>query len=170
MNKKEARALALQARRQENPTYASKRVVKLIRDSHVLDSMQHIGIYYPIGKEISVLELIKYYPDKSFYLPITRESIDFVLYNGNSMLADGPLHTKEPQGSIVNRDLIECFIIPCVAISTCNQRVGYGKGFYDRYLDGYKGYKIGICYKSAYLDIECEFHDLYLNQVVLSGK
>lgn len=167
MNKRDARILALQARKKENQIQASKNAIMSIIDSHILDSMQHIAIYYPIGREISVLELLRYYPNKSFYLPITRDSIDFVLYKEDTPLAEGPFHTMEPQGAIVDRDCIECFIIPCVAVSKSNQRVGYGKGYYDRYLEGYQGLKIGICYKSGYFDIDCEPHDISLSHVLL---
>ena len=71
-------------------------------------------------------------------------------------------------GSIRNRDEIECFIIPCVALSLHNQRLGYGKGYYDRYLAGYKGLKIGIVYKNAILDIDMDSYDLVLD-IVYSG-
>ena len=40
-------------------------------------------------------------------------------------------------------------IIPCLAIDHGGFRIGYGKGFYDRFLSEYDGLKIGICYSEC---------------------
>lgn len=166
MTKKEARAYALNLRKNENKVISSICVLDEIIESKILDRFNKIGIYYPIGKEMNITELLIKYPDKSFYLPITKDELSFALYDDN--LVDGPFNTKEPTTNPINRELIECFIIPCVAISCSNQRVGYGKGYYDRYLEGYKGYKIGICYKNAVnLDIECDEYDVKLDMIFL---
>ena len=168
MNKLEARSYALQKRKEVSIKKIEEDVINEIIASKILEPFKHIGIYYPIGKEMNLLPLASYYKDKEFYLPITKEEISFVKYNKEIPLVDGPFHTKEPMGSIRNRDEIECFIIPCVALSLHNQRLGYGKGYYDRYLAGYKGLKIGIVYKNAILDIDMDSYDLVLD-IVYSG-
>ncbi|MCR5231364.1 MAG: hypothetical protein K6B64_01835, partial [Acholeplasmatales bacterium] len=73
---------------------------------------------------------------------------------------------KEPITEAVNRDLIDCYIIPCVGISN-NKRIGYGKGYYDRFLEGYKGLVIGITYKDFVFDCNMDNHDRELDLVVL---
>lgn len=164
MNKKDARILALNQRKSENPETVSTIVLKDIKESKLLEGLKTVGIYYPLGKEINILGLMNDYKDISFYLPVTKENIFFVKYNLNDELLDGPFHTKEPVGEAICRDNIEAFLIPCVAISKNNQRIGYGKGYYDRYLEGYKGLKIGICYKnSSNLDIDCDAFDVKLD-------
>lgn len=165
MQKKEARAYALSLRKNKDKHLLENYLVEEIIKSNVLAKYNHIGIYYPIGDEMSVLRLLSYYPGKSFYLPITKDNLSFIEYKLNDELYDGPFHTKEPKGHIIDRDLIECFIIPCVAISKDNKRLGYGKGYYDKYLAGYKGLKIGVSYKEALLDIEMDSFDLGLDLV-----
>ena len=168
MNKKQARSLALKNRKNEDKIIASKLVLEAIIKSKILDNYSNIGIYYPLGNEINIMPLLEYYPNIKFYLPITKENIYFVKYITNDKLIDGPFHTKEPVGEMVNRDLIEVFIIPCVGISNTKQRIGYGKGYYDRYLSGYNGLKIGVCYKSeSNLDVECDDFDVVLDYVFL---
>ena len=108
-----------------------------------------------------------YYKDIEFYLPKTENDLSFIKYDGN--LFDGPFHTKEPIGNAINRDLIECFIIPCVAISKDLKRIGYGKGYYDKYLKDYKGLKIGICYNDVKaLDVLMDDFDLKLD-IIFTG-
>ena len=188
MNKKEARAYALKNKHMDKKE-SSLSLVNNIIESNVLEKFKHIGIYYPIGDEMSVLKLLSHYPDKSFYLPITKENIDlkkrikfkeqqtdnkyhsnidFISYKLEDPLYDGKFKTKEPKGAITRRDDIECFIIPCVAISKDNKRVGYGKGYYDRYLEGYSGLKIGVCYKENILDVVTDSYDISLD-IVFTG-
>lgn len=166
MKKSEARKLALASRKNADNIFISSEVVKRIVESNILDKYSNIGIYYPIGKEIDVTKLVSIYPNKSFYLPKTLEDIAFIKYSINDILIDGPFNTKEPEGDITLRDNIECFLVPCVAISG-NKRIGYGKGYYDRYLAGYKGYKIGICYNDvSNLDVDMDSFDLVLDEVI----
>lgn len=167
MKKVEARELALALRKEKNVMVSSRKVLDDIIASRILDKYQHIGIYYPIGKEMNLMPLVDIYKDKNFYLPITRDEISFVEYKKNDILVDGPFKTKEPQGDIIKRDNIECFIIPCVAISN-HQRIGYGKGYYDRYLKDYQGTIIGICYKDSIFDCEMDEFDCKID-ILLVG-
>ena len=169
MIKNEARKIALSLRKKVDSEKISKIIINDIINSNILSKYNRIGIYYPIGKEIDIMNLMNHYTDKLFYLPITRnDNIDFINYQIGDKLVDGLFNTKEPIGSIVSKDEIECFIIPCVAISKDNKRVGYGKGYYDRYLKDYKGYKIGICYEnSSNMDIDMDEFDVCLNKIFI---
>ncbi len=166
MDKSLARRYALDLRKNENIIIASNNVIEALIKSKVLNDFKRVGIYYPIGREIDIMPLINHYENIEFYLPKTEENLSFIKYDGN--LINGPFHTKEPIGVPIERDLIECFLIPCVAISADLKRVGYGKGYYDLYLKDYKGLKIGICYKDASnLDIEMDSFDLRLDKIYL---
>lgn len=165
MNKNEIRKYALSIRNNLKDNSKDNNIVEEL--SKVINNYQTIGIYYPIGSEINILNIIDKFPNKKFYLPITREEISFIEYKKGDILVDAKFKTKEPIGDIVNRDSIECFIIPCVAISKTRQRLGYGKGYYDRYLNNYKGFKIGIIYKELNnLDFETDLYDVFLDLVI----
>ena len=166
MDKKTARKHALEIRKNLSNRIEKKLIINQIIKS--INSYNNIGIYYPLNNEIDVMDIIKLCPNKSFYLPITREEISFIKYNHNDKLIDGLFHTKEPVGQIVSRDTIDCFIIPCVAISNDNRRVGYRKGYYDRYLANYSGHKIGVCYKECVnLDITTDEFDVILDEIIV---
>lgn len=168
MTKNEARKYSLEIRKNKDNVNASTIVVDALIASNILKNYNHIGIYYPIGKEINIMDIVNKYPDKNFYLPVTKDDLCFKSYKVNDELIKGPFNTYEPCGVEVNRGLIDCFIIPCVGISASNQRIGYGKGYYDRYLDGYKGLKIGVCYQeSGNLDVECDSFDIVLDYKIL---
>ena len=166
MNKNIVRIDALEKRKNKDNIKSSNKVVLDLINSKILDNHKNIGIYYPIGKEISLLGLLEHYKDKNFYLPITRDEISFIKYSLGDNLVDAKFHTKEPIGDITKRDSITCFLIPCVAVSNDLKRIGYGKGYYDRYLKGYNGLKIGICYSDCIYDIELDSYDIKLDLVI----
>lgn len=164
MNKQEARKIALSLRKDKDSKVSSRIVLDDIIASRVLDKYTHIGIYYPIGNEIDITPLVSMYKDKFFYLPKTKDEISFVKYKENDELVNGVFHTLEPKGESINRELIECYIIPCVAVSNL-KRIGYGKGYYDRYLKDYKGLIIGICYKDSIFNCDMDEFDCKLDML-----
>lgn len=61
----------------------------------------------------------------------------------------------------------DVLIIPGLSFSKTGERLGRGKGFYDRYLDGFSGLKIGVCYECQLReDIPTEEHDQKLDWVI----
>ena len=59
-------------------------------------------------------------------------------------------------------------IVPGVAFDKNNNRIGYGKGYYDRFLQNYKGSKIGLAYNKCICDeIETDKFDVKLDKIIL---
>jgi len=48
-------------------------------------------------------------------------------------------------GNFKRRPLVIC-VVPCLSYDSYGYRIGYGKGYYDRFLSSFEGTKIGICY------------------------
>ncbi len=166
MTKSDARLKALSLRKALDKKMASLEVIERV-SSFIKDGM-HIGIYYPISYEIDLLPLLKMFPNNQFYLPVVnKDLLDFVSFSEETLLKKGPFHTLEPMGSPVPIETLDMVVIPCLAVSKKGQRLGYGKGYYDRTLQNYKGIKVGICYKElAYWDIDMETYDLELDWII----
>ena len=87
MLKSVARKNALRSRKTKDTHQSSKIVIEKIISSGILNSYNNIGVYYPIGSEINIMDIMEYYPDKSFYLPITKEEIAFIKYEAGDLLS-----------------------------------------------------------------------------------
>lgn len=63
---------------------------------------------------------------------------------------------REPKGDeerLINKEDIEVIVCPGVAFDKSSNRLGRGKGYYDRYLKGTKAYKVGVCYKERLFSV-----------------
>jgi 5-formyltetrahydrofolate cyclo-ligase len=65
----------------------------------------------------------------------------------------------------------DCIIVPMLAGDKTGNRVGYGRGFYDRFLKNATGVKIGIVYDSCLVDqVESEEHDIPLDLIITENR
>ncbi|MCL2071255.1 MAG: 5-formyltetrahydrofolate cyclo-ligase [Oscillospiraceae bacterium] len=60
-------------------------------------------------------------------------------------------------------------VVPGLAYNKAHYRLGYGGGYYDRFLCGFNGKKIGLCYEEFILDIPVEQHDRKVDMVITEG-
>ena len=73
-------------------------------------------------------------------------------------LHSGKLGIKEPEETVQNEYILSCestdlCIVPAVCFDTYGYRIGYGKGYYDRFLAKFRGITVGLCFK------DCIYHD-----------
>ncbi len=132
------------------------------------------------GSEISTLEIIEeaFRKGKKVFVPrIEGEEMNFYYITSMEQLVAGYKGILEPDGTT------ECFdyetykerrmllLMPGVAFDIYGNRMGYGKGFYDRFLwdkEMLQTFSIGIGYKCQRVDyIPVEEHDLKPYQVIL---
>ena len=62
---------------------------------------------------------------------------------------------------------IDIVIVPGVAFDKKYNRMGYGKGYYDRFLKDMTALKIGVCHSFQLVDeIPSEPHDIKMDMIV----
>ena len=57
-------------------------------------------------------------------------------------------------------------VVPALACDTAGFRVGYGKGFYDRFLKNYSGKSAALCYFENITELPTEPHDIAVWAVI----
>ena len=98
-----------------------------------------LALYYPASFEINVLRLLdfNYISNQNILLPIIEEnnSMNFFPWKRNEALQVNKFGMLEP----IKSKLIvpEVMLVPLLVFDNDKYRLGYGKGFYDRYLNKY---------------------------------
>ena len=111
-----------------------------------------VGGYYPVSHEIDCLNILKNLENKKFKisLPVIKKNhgMDFHLFSFKDVLKTNLYGIPEPiKKKPVNPDVL---FVPLVAFDRKGFRLGYGGGFYDRYIKKVKKRKkvltIGFAY------------------------
>jgi 5-formyltetrahydrofolate cyclo-ligase len=87
-------------------------------------------------------------------------------------MQQGEFNIMEPTGLDVDTDVLQLIIVPGVAFDKAGNRLGRGKGYYDRYLacEGFRAYTIGVCYACQLCDaLPCGEYDRKVD-IVVAGE
>lgn len=125
----------------------SNKLIKTIIKQRWFKDAQVIGLYHPIKNEVNLLGLLQI-PDKTFALPkVVGQDLDFLSYQSGDALALSELHILEPVHGINVSHQLDVLFVPALAIDKHGNRVGFGKGFFDRYFKRYRPKMIvGVIY------------------------
>ncbi len=97
----------------------------------------NISLYYPSNFEVNILNIldIDFFKNSIFLLPIIEEngSMNFYRWKKNDILFVNKYGNLEPKKSIIK--FPDIIFVPLLAFDKSKNRIGYGKGFYDRYLN-----------------------------------
>jgi len=148
-------------------------IFKLIK-KHFKNKKIIIGGYYPSYYEADILKFFEEASKKKFRitLPIVKSStsMSFKSWIPNEPLYVGKFGILEPKST--NKEFIpDLIIVPLVAFDSQLNRIGYGKGYYDRKLKKIKKIKrnaicIGAAYSfQKYKHIPTDRHDFKLDYI-----
>ncbi|MDE6443085.1 MAG: 5-formyltetrahydrofolate cyclo-ligase [Muribaculaceae bacterium] len=129
----------------------------------------HILMYHSLPDELHTHDFLgKWASRKHFYLPrVNGVNLEILPYD-ESRLELGSFHIEEPTGdNVVNPEDIELIVVPAVAYDRKGNRLGRGKGFYDRLLQTTKATKVGIGYEFQLVDeVPVEPHDVGVDIII----
>ena len=132
------------------------------------------ALYYPSDFEINVLKLMEnpYMTNRNILLPVIEENnqMNFFPWKKNQVLIVNKFGMLEP---IKTRAKIPNFmLVPILAFDEHKNRLGYGKGFYDRYLNKYlKKFKniitVGVAFSfQKHHKLPTDKNDVKLNYIL----
>lgn len=115
--------------------------------------------YVSLDDEVDTLKIIKYcfLENKEIAVPKCENGIiKFYKIKSLEELNEGKYNILEPitNNLVTNFENSIC-IVPGIAFDKKNNRLGYGKGYYDKFFKEYNGYKIGFAYKQCICDNIC---------------
>lgn len=107
---------------------------------------------------------------KKVLIPKTypKGRMEFVVYNPQQ-LKKTSFGLLEPQGNleVVDTSRIDLIHVPGLAFTTEGYRIGYGGGYYDRYLENFAGQTMSTIYPCQIQNFNSEDHDIPVQEVLI---
>ena len=131
-----------------------------------------IATYLSFPHEFQTQELIEQAlkDGKKVLIPKTypKGRMDFVVYNPQQLVKTS-FGLLEPQGNleVVDASQIDLIHVPGLAFTTEGYRIGYGGGYYDRYLKHFSGHTLSTIYPCQIKDFIPEKHDIPVQEVLI---
>lgn len=169
--KKQIREALLQKRELHTATEEdTNKVVEKLLSLPQIKKAKSVLLYYPHKNEINTLPLINAFlkQGKTVLLPkVEGLNIIPVIFKDLSQLKEGYAGIKEPEGKAISPEEIDIVIVPGVAFDKKGHRLGYGKGYYDRFLSKTNALKIGLAYDFQIVEnLPAEEHDVPLDLII----
>ena len=160
----------------------SDKILQTVYDIGAYKDAEVILTYVDYQSEVITSPLIEraLLEGKKVYCPkVSGDDMDFYRISSLNYLKEGYKGIREPEAEELfiaipqnPPDKKPLVIMPGVAFDMDCHRIGYGKGFYDRFLtrmseNGMDFYKIGLAYECQLVDkVPYETHDISLNVIV----
>ena len=158
----------------ESAKIAATKAFAQVEECAGFQRAQHVMVYHSLPDELSTHAFIeKWHGLKKLYLPRVNGEILEILPYDATQLQSGSFNIEEPTGDeIVDGNDIDLIIVPGIAFDCKGNRVGRGKGYYDRLLSETTAIKIGVGYDFQLLEdnIETEEHDVKVDVIITENQ
>lgn len=148
MNKSNLRKLMLEKRKSIlNKKELSTCIVDKLFELDVYKNSRVIALYYSLFDEVDTRDIIpRILNKKTVLLPkVIGDKMIFIKINKDTKYNKSNLGVLKPLGKEYSGN-IDLIIVPGVSFDREHNRLGFGKGYYDKYLKDKDIYKIGICF------------------------
>ncbi|MBO7418113.1 MAG: 5-formyltetrahydrofolate cyclo-ligase [Bacteroidaceae bacterium] len=173
MNKAELRKYIRRLKVQNQATAAadSERIMRVLASDDYFVRAKTVLLYHSLPDEVSTHDFIEYWcQKKQVLLPVVvGDNLELRHYQGADELMVGAYGIAEPTGSLfTDYDQIEFVAVPGMAFDLHGNRLGRGKGYYDRLLPNLtNAYKVGICFPYQIVDeVPTEATDIPMDKVI----
>lgn len=153
---------------------ASGKIQKKLKKIFAFKDAQKIGAYYPIGSEIFTQDIIQELlsQGKEVFLPkVVGDSMEFRKISSFSSLEHGSFDIMEPKDDCPTDNNLDVILVPTVGISPTGVRLGYGHGFYDKFLAKNKITTISLTLEKQIIkNIPKSEHDVLIDWIVTEDQ
>lgn len=147
--------------------HCNEKIIENLKCSKEYQIATNIMIFYPLENEINLLSLLED-SSKKFFLPkIDDKELLCCPYSGNENLVKSCFDTQEPCTEACDKKDIDLVIVPALCCDKNNYRLGYGGGFYDRFLQDFGGKTVCCINKNLVVKtIFPEEHDIKMDIII----
>lgn len=153
---------------------ASRRICQQLQETPLLAQAKTVLLYWPLAGEVDVRPLLSFWQaaDKRLCLPRLlpgeEGSMEAALYAGDQCLACGAHGILQPADTPgVPAGEVDWVIVPGLAFDRAGYRLGFGGGYYDRYLSATAALRLGVCWDACLVaqPLPREEHDLAMDYI-----
>ena len=160
----------------KNIKFSFSKVFKEIKK--IISKNKIVGGYYPVNSEVDILEILESIEKKvgaKLSLPVIKKNndMDFYKWSSKSLLILNKFGIPEPEE--IKKVFPDIIFVPIVAFDNRLYRIGYGGGYYDRYIQKLsnkkKLFKIGIAYSCQKINkVPINKFDKKMNYIFTENK
>ena len=138
----------------DNKREKSIKMTEAFLKTEIYKNAQSIMLYYPMENEVNTLFLMEtaIKDGKKICFPKTDTEKHIIIpMEYESGFAKGAYGIYEPvsEKKMENCDVV---ITPALCVDSCNYRLGYGGGYYDRFFENYCGIKVTFIFSELFTD------------------
>lgn len=163
----------------EDVDICSKQIAEQLLHSSLYKECTHICVYDAFRNEVSCEYITtKALQDgKCVYLPVTDEAsktMEFYQITEDTIYREGNYGIREPEFDEKSKILQDkaLILMPGLAFDQNKHRLGYGGGYYDKYLSLHKEHiTVALCYNFQIVDeLPYEKHDILPDYIVAESE
>lgn len=152
----------------------SRKIQKNLKKIEEYHTAKTIGAYYSIGSEVRTHGILQEILSEGKNLALPRVEGDELVFCAVKRFEDlekGEYGIMEPKQNCSIIEEFDVALVPAVAMTRTGQRLGYGKGFYDRFLANRDTATIALAYsKSILKNIPSSDKDIKIQWVVTEDE
>lgn len=161
MNKKDIRKdkiMALKTLDKAKKKVAEEKIYANLFRSHDWQQASTIALTMAQGFELNTVPIVEeaWRKHKKVVMPRAKKNrvMDFVLYNEQTQMVTSSFGLIEPAPALesVDKEDIDVVIVPGLGFSKDGYRVGFGGGYYDRFLADFSGRKVALVLPEQQID------------------
>lgn len=154
-------------------------ICQKLMERRELTQKEWIFVYSATQNEVNLKEFIQYamqYDINIAFPKVHGDFMEFYEVKECTQLVEGAFHILEPIEScrrvILNSDMTCSMLVPGVAFSEEGYRIGYGKGYYDRYLAQYPQiHTLGVAYEMQLCKaFETNKFDIAMDEIITEER
>jgi len=150
----------------------SEMICRRVRETDLYLGCTSLCVYMPINNEAEADLLIEpaLADGKKVYIPkVTGDEMIFNAYDSERIREDGAFHIRESASEdVLDPDERTLIIMPGSVFDVQGHRIGYGGGYYDKYLSRHPMCRtIAVCFDFQIIDeLPAEAHDICPERII----
>ena len=157
---------------EEEAENRSQNVCKMLLSMHCFEQSDWLYGYMPIRNEVDIRPFLEHHLHKGKNIALPRvngDTMEFYQITSFDDLKEGSFHILEPKEECPKVESCGFMLIPGVVFDLNGGRIGYGKGYYDKYFSTHSHAleKLGIAYTMQIIeDIPTTSQDARLHGLI----